>query len=385
MRNVKKIGPSSILMPFLRFLRHTTGGSAGILLVMNGDIMGASGILSNTLLYPMEALRKPSNHWRYAYLASFCLSVNIFVNYLAPPAFMADDRSMADDVPIASKTAYLIGGFLVGLGTKLGNGCTTGHGICGIARFSKRSILATCTFTGVSMLTTYITSPLRSWAAATNFLRASALPNMSPISSGLVMAASVFAAMVTPALSSKNRAEMIKKHGTSIVATEDRKVLGASISGAMFAAGLAISGMAKTTKVHDFLCLSGFSNGTYDPTLITVMGSGILSSWLAYQFVDGWSLTMPKQKTLSCPAGLGEGACFSVPTNKTIDLQLLAGAATFGAGWGLTGICPGPAIFASASGNLNATLFWVPAFLLGSWIGIKAKEILFAPKKTKSV
>jgi len=56
MRNVKKIGPSSILMPFLRFLRHTTGGSAGILLVMNGDIMGASGILSNTLLYPMEAL-----------------------------------------------------------------------------------------------------------------------------------------------------------------------------------------------------------------------------------------------------------------------------------------------------------------------------------------
>lgn len=345
--------------------------------------MGASGILSNTLLNPLQALRKPSNYWRYAYLASFSLTVNLFVNYFAPPEFLADGRSEDSDVPIPSSAAYLIGGLLVGLGTRIGNGCTTGHGICGIARFSKRSLTATCTFTGVSMLTTYLTSPLRSWAAATDFLRRTGLPNMSPISSGLVMAVAVFSAMIAPALSATNKAQIIEEHGKEVVANEERKVLGASLSGAMFAAGLAISGMAKTSKVHDFLCLSGFSNGSYDPTLITVMGSGILASWLAYQVVEGWSL-MPKGKTLSCPAGLGQGACFSVPTNAVIDSQLLGGAATFGMGWGLTGICPGPAVFAAASGNLNATLLWLPAFVAGSWVGLKVKEAFNAKSKVKA-
>lgn len=359
------------------------GGSAGLLLIVNGDIMGASGILSNTLLNPIQALQKPSNHWRYVYLASFALTVNLFVNYLAPPAFLADERSEASDVPVASSAAYLLGGLLVGLGTKLGNGCTTGHGICGIARFSKRSFAATATFTGMSMASTYVISPLRSWATATEFLRTTGLPHMSPLSSGLVMAGTVFAAMVAPALSATNKAKLIEEGGKSVVETEERKVLGASLSGAMFASGLAISGMVKVSKVHDFLCLSGFSNGSYDPTLITVMGSGILASWLAYQFVDGWSKTMPPQKTLSCPAGLGEGTCFSVPTNVTIDTQLLIGAAAFGSGWGLTGVCPGPAIFAAASGNLDATLLWLPAFVFGSWVGIQIKESVFT-KKTKS-
>ena len=234
------------------------------------------------------------------------------------------------------------------------------------------------------MLSTYLISPLRSWSAATEFLRRVGLPNMSPISSALVMGATVFAAMVAPALSAQNKAKIIQESGRAVVEHEDRKVLGASLSGAMFAAGLAISGMVKTSKVHDFLCLSGFSNGTYDPTLMTVMGSGILASWLAYQLVDGYSLTMPKQKTLSCPAGLGEGGCFSVPTNTNVDAQLLGGAATFGLGWGITGICPGPALFAAASGNLNATLLWLPAFVAGSWVGLKIKEALTAAKKTKS-
>jgi hypothetical protein len=346
---------------------------------MNGTIMGASGILSNTIINPFKQLQDPANRWRYTYLASFAMTVNLFVNYLAPPSFMADDRSKDSDVPVSSTLAYLLGGFLVGAGTRIGNGCTTGHGICGLARFSKRSLIATCTFTGVSMLTTYLTSPLRSWAAATAFLRTTATTNMSPVASGLFMAASVLAAMVAPALSAKKVVTMDKEQAEN----EDRKLLGASLSGAMFAAGLAISGMAKSSKVHDFLCLSGVSHGSYDPTLMVVMGSGILASWLGYQFVNGWSMVRPPERTLSCPAGLGSGACFAVPTNSAIDAELLTGTATFGVGWGLTGICPGPAIFAAASGNLNATFLWLPGFAIGSVIGLQIKEALFA-KKTKT-
>ena len=159
-------------------------------------------------------------------------------------------------------------------------------------------------------------------------------------------------------------------------------MLGAAVSGTMFAAGLAISGMAKSSKVHDFLCISGLGQETYDPTLMAVMGSGILASWLAYQFVQGWSMVAPKKKCLACPIALGEGGKFSVPTNTVIDTQLLLGTATFGLGWGLTGICPGPAVFAAASGNVYATLIWIPAFVVGSSLGNEAKKIFAA--KTKS-
>jgi uncharacterized protein len=214
------------------------------------------------------------------------------------------------------------------------------------------------------------------------------------------MAGAVFVAMTSPAFSAKNRfhssPSTAAKTATAATAAtaaaataihDDQKTLGAALSGSMFAAGLAISGMAKTSKVHDFLCLSGFSHGSYDPTLITVMGSGILSSWLAYQFVHGHSMTLPKHKTLSCPSGLSEGACFAIPTNSMIDGPLLLGTTIFGIGWGLTGICPGPAIFAAASGNLNAIACWLPAFTVGSMIGAAMKESWPAstPSPTKKV
>jgi len=191
------------------------------------------------------------------------------------------------------------------------------------------------------------------------------------------MAACVVAAMIAPALSAHRLTTKLEKAAAE---NEDRKTLGASLSGAMFAAGLAISGMAKASKVHDFLCISGMSHGSYDPTLMVVMGSGILSSWLGYQYVNGWSMIRPPEKTLSCPAALSGGACFAVPTSSVINAELLTGNALFGVGWGLTGICPGPAVFAAAAGNLNAIFLWMPGFAVGSYVGLKIKESLFAPK-----
>lgn len=253
----------------------------------------------------------------------------------------------------------------------------SGHGICGIGRFSMRSLAATCTFTGFSMLTTYLTSPLRTWATLTDFLRRTGIPSVSPVGGGLFTSGLVLAALIAPALNTQNRSKDQKE-----AANEDRKSIGAALSGAMAAAGLAISGMAKSSKVHDFLCISGLGQETYDPTLMAVMGSGILSSWLAYQFVRGWSMIAPKEKTLSCPYALGEGGKFGVPTNTVIDSQLLLGAATFGFGWGLTGVCPGPAIFAAASGNANACLLWFPGFIAGSRVGAEVKNAWNS--KTKS-
>ena len=58
---------------------------------------------------------------------------------------------------LASPPAILVGGILVGFGTRLGSGCTSGHGLCGLARFSRRSIVATAVFFCVAMLTVYLT------------------------------------------------------------------------------------------------------------------------------------------------------------------------------------------------------------------------------------
>lgn len=333
------------------------GGSAGALLLLNGDIMGISGIISNSIANPIESLRNPKHHWRWIFLASFSLTVNTYVNYLTPEIALEDTRSSNfADVPIPSIAAHLISGLLVGIGTKIQNGCTTGHGICGLGRLSRRSLAAVGTFTGASILTRYLIAPVRSWSTLTQFLRKDTLSTVSPLASEIITAALTLATMARPVF------------GTSAV--DSAKSFGAALSGVMFAAGLAISGMTKNSKVHDFLCFSNVWVEKFDPTLVAVLGSGILASWLSYQFVSGYS-AVSKDTALECPLSLPKGACFSVPTNMVIDSRLLIGAIIFGVGWGLSGICPGPGIYAAVSGAIDPAIAWMPGFLLGSFVGGK--------------
>lgn len=106
------------------------GASAVILLLFAGKIAGISGIFSG-LLRP----RKKDFLWRLLFVAGmmgsfFILSPTLSSSWLIAPSI----------------GLYIIAGLLVGIGTRVGNGCTSGHGIIGIARLSKRSILATCIF-----------------------------------------------------------------------------------------------------------------------------------------------------------------------------------------------------------------------------------------------
>lgn len=341
--------------------------------------MGISGILSNTIRIP-QSIQEPRHHWRWIYLASFALTVNLGVNFLFPSETIEDHRAGAEDVPKASWIAHVLGGFLVGLGSKMANGCTTGHGICGISRMSPRSLVATATFTAMSIFTTFLASPLRQWSAWTEFLRTSAQPFVSPLAGALVSYLFCQIAMTRPIQVSETKAESIRQHDT-----HHRKSVGAAISGALFAAGLAISGMTKKSKVHDFLCLSGFSQGTHDPTLMTVLMSGIIASWISYQFIEGWAHIKPlrTKSLMSFPAALPSGSRFEVPTSTTIDAELVSGAATFGVGWGLTGICPGPAMYAAAVGVVPVICFWLPSFVVGSTLGESVKT-WFQKRKMKS-
>ncbi|CAH0527724.1 hypothetical protein CTH30272_01369 [Allocatenococcus thiocycli] len=134
----------------------------------------------------------------------------------------------------------------------------------------------------------------------------------------------------------------------------------ALVSGVLFGMGMAVSGMIDPAKVVGFLDISG----NWDPSLAFVMG-GALAVFMPSYFL----LIKPRKQSVS-------GAEMCTPTNTKIDARLLSGAAIFGLGWGLAGICPGPAVASLALGNVSIILFFV-AMLAGSMFAklvINARE-----------
>ena len=119
------------------------GGAAVMLLAINGRIAGISGILSGLL----TATAPGERPWRAAFLAGLVAGAGAwaFVTGRFPLTMQAHGAPL------------LLAGLLVGAGTRLGGGCTSGHGVCGLARRSPRSLAATVTFIAAGMLTVFVT------------------------------------------------------------------------------------------------------------------------------------------------------------------------------------------------------------------------------------
>lgn len=123
--------------------------------------------------------------------------------------------------------------------------------------------------------------------------------------------------------------------------------ISAAIAGLFFGAGLAISGMVNPLKVLNFLDLFG----THDFTLAFVMGGGLLTTLIGYH------LLFKRGKPFFADR-------FVLPGTTLIDARLIGGAALFGLGWGISGVCPGPAIAGLIFGNSLSFIF-VIAMALG--------------------
>lgn len=124
------------------------GLSAVALLLLNGRIAGISGITAGLLTFSGQA---PDRGWRIAFVVGLVVAPLMLM-------FISGDRpDIAFVVPLP---LMLLAGFLVGFGTVLGNGCTSGHGICGIARLSSRSIIATAVFMMTGIATTFVVQHL---------------------------------------------------------------------------------------------------------------------------------------------------------------------------------------------------------------------------------
>ncbi|ARF48513.1 YeeE/YedE family protein [Pantoea stewartii] len=114
------------------------GAAAGLLVLFCGRIAGISGILGGLL--KRQSADKP---WRFAFIAGLVSSPLVFQLFSALPAIDID----------ASWGRLVLAGLLVGLGARLGSGCTSGHGVCGLSRLSPRSLVATLVFMLTAMLT----------------------------------------------------------------------------------------------------------------------------------------------------------------------------------------------------------------------------------------
>ncbi len=119
------------------------GLSAVIMLLFNGRITGISGIMDGIVINSKSGDRV----WRICFLLGLVLGGFLFSQFM-PGTFIPRDGF--------SLVLLITGGFIVGVGTRMGSGCTSGHGICGIARFSRRSILATVVFMFTGGVTVYI-------------------------------------------------------------------------------------------------------------------------------------------------------------------------------------------------------------------------------------
>jgi len=137
------------------------------------------------------------------------------------------------------------------------------------------------------------------------------------------------------------------------------------VVGLLFGLGLMLSGMTDPGKVIGFLDLFG----SWDPSLALVMGGAIMVGFFAF--------TVAKKRTSTFLGG-----AMRLPTNMDMDKKLVIGSLLFGAGWGLAGFCPGPALVSMADGQPKALVF-VVAMLVGM-LGFELMDrFVHTPRKAK--
>jgi len=126
------------------FWQSLTGGmliglAATMLILLNGQIAGISGIVSQLFNIRQGA-------WRWAFIIGLLSSPYLYRFFFPLPALRFELPWLI----------YLAAGFMVGLGSRLGSGCTSGHGVCGLSRLSKRSLAATLVFMGTGFATVFV-------------------------------------------------------------------------------------------------------------------------------------------------------------------------------------------------------------------------------------
>ena len=317
--------------------------------------------------------------------------------------------------------ACAVGGVAVGYGARLGSGCTSGHGIVGLARLSPRSLAAVLIFFGTAILTAGFSRAR--FLRGTLYSAGSLLPpptsslswSLSPglyivplvVSVAVIVLLRVTVAYLLPVGPSANQvvlellpvgdsvttdeyeylpvpeppspteppAEAITSTPKAVVLVPPgfASLVGAGVAvwicGACFGLSLGLSGMLDPVKVLRFLDFTG--DAGWDPQLALVMGCGVLTNLVLVramavgalsQAVPPFAAALGGSELLSLGKIINYGP--SCPANRVVNGALIAGSVLFGFGWGLTGVCPGPAVVDYVTGGSQFGVT-VPAMFFG--------------------
>ncbi|KAF2096826.1 YeeE/YedE family integral membrane protein [Rhizodiscina lignyota] len=309
-------------------------------LFKDGYVLGASGLLRELLL-----MRSTRSILFMSGMASSYGLLKLVLPELLPAYSMVEAGNW-------KSVLFAIGmGALTGLGTKLGAGCTSGHMLCGLSRLSPRSLLATATFFPAAALTFNLvhgsSTPLTVCAdVAGKPCYTPTYPSNAVTIRLLLLATAIIAQYhLTPPVVEKVTGEKKAARAWSTYLT-----------GLTFGLGLLISGMATPSKVLAFFAVASPGLRNWDPSLALIIVFGILPQMAYY---------LSHQRQLQEKPAYAEK--FSLPTTtlKDTDWRFVAGAAMFGIAWGLSGVCPGPAILRAVAQPLWG-LMWMGGFGAGS-------------------
>ena len=358
--------------------------STTLLMLLLGETAGISSILS-ALTRPATLLR-----WRGAFLGGLLIAGAILTAVPNP-------ADIYGPTPTIHWAAALCGGLSVGLGSKMGNGCTSGHGVVGLARLSPRSLTAVLCFMGAAIITAglcrapfsviYSGSSTPGWALSPQLF---IVPLVVTIFFLLLKVAATMRLSRGEKASAAARSELLTSSPSGVSQDEAAAAPAAPVTwgafwgaqaaalvcGLIFGLGLGVSGMTDPSKVLRFLDFLGA--GGWDPQLMLVMGGGVAVNAVTWRVMAVGALskfippfaaavaeneagrTGAAEKTLGSIIAYGP----SCAANKVVDGKLLSGAVLFGVGWGITGVCPGPGIVDYVSGGSHFGVV-VPAIIAG--------------------
>ncbi|KAI8913201.1 hypothetical protein EDD86DRAFT_199936 [Gorgonomyces haynaldii] len=289
-----------------------------------GRVLGVSGMIKRTFTSLLEGKLDTIS-------AYFLAGMFVAGRFISSPDF-----SQSHPVSLA-----VLGGLLTGAGATLANGCTSGHGLCGLSRLSPRSIAAV----GTLMLSGIVG----------NYLFFGPRFNQEPPTLDFSLPDVPTAVLIVPAMLFVGALLVPRQISTKFNAVSSFAV------GITFGTGLLVSGMTTPSKIQDFLSLPSVFfkapdglHSSFDPSLMFVLGAGLLPNLFIYPLIR-----RVQEKPLSTDD-------WALPQNTLIDKRLILGSSLFGLGFGIGGICPGPfAVIASHSLSQAWVLSYGIAYLVG--------------------
>ncbi|KAH7929747.1 hypothetical protein BV22DRAFT_1109695 [Leucogyrophana mollusca] len=316
------------------------------LLVLNGSVLGVSGFIHRSVRGDLVA------------------ALSVFGMILGGAVIRLLGQAEPAGVLPSGLPQKIFSGLLVGMGTKLANGCTSGHMIAGVSRFSKRSFVATAMFFLTGIPTAGLVHgrslvPVGStdWSLGRNGV------HIAVVLGALVTLWATY--LMFPAHIVKGRVCAQTNASTQAPPSPRScelhwhlRLFANLLTSFAFSVSLHVGNMVDPRKVLSFLVLP--TSVAFDPTIAYLAAGALPLSIVLYRYA----------RANEEPLFTGQ---WTVPRSDKIDKRLLAGSAMFGVGWGLSGICPGPILvnlgLASFSGGETVgDAAWLVSMVFGGFL-----------------